>query len=191
MVSIFIWFFGTLLSWGTTPPWFHLDLLLKNSVGKDPCVQVGDYLAATSSIEIQTCDEHVAAALAVILKLNYSFGRTNVTVIVHDPSGNEVPAPTDFGSDPIAFVEESLNTALRTNIYFAGVSTSKGFTPLFAEFKKQVIQFQDDNLSDLYGNSNYTAEDVFSQVLNSTYPGVRLGISTQDTNQMTSSFLIR
>jgi len=163
-----------------SPPWYTFFNYLKHSIGKDQCVDVldmeeiseGDFL-----IPVEVRDRGKAIALATILVPCKNFGNINVRIKVLYCGRAVKPYchPHDV-SVLIKIFEE----ALETNYYFEYVESGVlfGSTIVFPVFKREVIQFFNDDLSDLYSNFNGVAAMVFAEVLESRLNDVSIRPST-------------
>ncbi len=169
-----------------SPPWHQLQRKLAYSYGANPCVAVGEAEQVKRreyTVRIDACSDAAASALATVLRRSWPMGGVRVTVRVFTPGGAEAaPLPFPAGSDPLEIAKGAFETALDGNEYFTAVreyvDPMTRTTRLFVEFKKAVIQFWNDDLSDLYGNFNDVAENVFSGVSRSTFKRREIGWST-------------
>ena len=163
-----------------SPPWYTYFNLIKHSIGRDRCVEVLDMEEMPSgdfSVSIDVKDRNKALALSAIIVPAKSFGRIDVyTSILH--CGRAV-TPSEQPQNLrtlIRTVEEALNT----NHYFECVKSGRlfGSNIIFPIFKKSVIQFFNDDLSDFYNNFNGVAADVFAEVLRSPIDDIFIYPST-------------
>jgi len=166
-----------------SPPWQTLHSKINATIGLDkdfkilPLVQQG----AIYFQDIISPDRARGATLAWCLQTTYPMGNLSVVVRLKDQDGNEVtPAPL-IGVHKADLVVSTLK------------SVFNGKNPLFVDAIKindnsvvlvilaSVIQFQNDNGSDFYGNFNGVASDVFRDVINKTFLGgdVKLSFTTQ------------
>ena len=164
-----------------SPPQYTYVNFLKHSIGNDPCVDVmdieeivgGDYL-----IPIHVKCREKAIALATILELHKTFG--NINIFVEVCFCNQVVKPIE-NIENIERLVQIVRQALDTNCYFEFVRAAEpfpGLVSIFPVFKKEVIQFFNDDLSDLYANFNGVAAHVFSEVMKSTINGFFISPST-------------
>ena len=148
-----------------SPPQYTYSNFIKHSIGNDPCVRVldlqetphGDYLQI-----INVDERRKAAALATILKRRKTFGNVKIRIEVRH-CGRVVEPVTEIRS-----ILRLFEAALDTNRWFEFVESKQvffGLKPIFPVFKKDVIQFFNDDLSDLYANFNGVVADVFREVL--------------------------
>jgi len=149
------------------PPYTYFNYL-KYAIGNDPCLEVlgmqekegGDYL-----IQIEVQGRAKAHALAAIVELHKEIGNENVYIEVLN-KGKVVKPQEDYETTE-DFIE-LFECALCSNHYFKRatyVEWISGRPIVFLIFKKEVIQFFNDDLSDYYNNFNGVAADVFREVL--------------------------
>ncbi|VVB71825.1 Uncharacterised protein [uncultured archaeon] len=128
--------------------------------------------------------------LAAILKTSYDMGNIKVHVQVLDRSGKPIKPSLPVGTDPVNAVLQAIKGGLAGNEYFVDAINIVGTSPpnprsqwqIAVIFKKSVIQFFNDDISDYYSNLNAVAEDIFADVMNSEYPGeVKITFTTENT----------
>ena len=163
-----------------SPPWYTYYNFLKHTIGSDNWVKVLDMTEISGSqyiITIQAHKEDKARALATILALRQSFGNVIVDIeIIYDGKGVSPYEPPLTINDLVRI----FNQALDTNVYFKNVKPG-GFvtTLIFPIFKKEVIQFFNDDISDYYNNFNGVASNVFAEVLRPDIYGTHINPSTE------------
>ena len=125
----------------------------KNSVGVTPGVEVGDLIDKTGGpyvVPIKVKDADQAVAIASIVTLSHKIGNLTVQVQVTDGEGHDVKPVIPGSSDQLA---DLVRKALKGNCFLKDVIVKA--LPLsqkkvvFAVFTKSVIQFPNDDLSDL------------------------------------------
>ena len=171
-----------------SPPWHTYFSFIKESIGSDPWVKVLDMAEISGAqyiITIQARSREKARALATILALRKTFGNIIVDLeILHNGEAVSPYEPPLTINDLVGV----FNQALGTNRYFNSVKPG-GFvtTLIFPIFKKEVIQFFNDDISDFYNNFNGVAADVFAEVLRPDIYGTSINPSTAqgsaDNNQ--------
>ena len=162
-----------------SPPWNTYHNFIRESIGSDPWVTVSDIAEISGSqhlIRIAARTEEKARALATILALRHSFGNVNLDIeILHNGSGVSPYEPPLTVTDLIRI----FNQALGTNSYFVNVKPGVlGIASVFPIFKKEVIQFFNDDISDFYNNYNGVASSVFAEVLRPDIYGTYINPST-------------
>ncbi|EEL34370.1 hypothetical protein bcere0019_23770 [Bacillus cereus Rock3-28] len=143
-----------------SPPWITYFNELKNSVGADPTVTVGPLIPTDGNfiILVQTTDFEKAIALATLLKPTVQFG--NVTIIVSvigDGIVNPIPCPLDAFELAQVVVQPQ----------FPG-----GANVVFPVFSAEVIQFFNDDISNLCQTFTEVAAQVFRDVMNDAICGI-------------------
>jgi hypothetical protein len=149
------------------PPWLTLYEQVVHSVGADPRFDVRPLqdLGATYRIDVHV---RVPAAedLAMLLKPRHEFGNVTVFVRVFNAAGALVPPAPPAGDDQLL---AACRRMFRRNPYYAETIHNPDAPPwqgkVVVVFKRAVIQYYNDDLSDYYGNANEVARDVFGQVL--------------------------
>ncbi|WP_409296970.1 hypothetical protein V1498_03735 [Peribacillus sp. SCS-26] len=135
-----------------SPPQFMYFNELKYSVGRDPLVDVGDIQEVSEGvylIPVKVQGRRKAEALAAILNPQKELGNIIVNVQVKYRSQAVIPPE---GIDTPREVEWLFDTALRSNRYYKFTEAREvlpGLTGIFPVFTKRVIQFFNDDLSDL------------------------------------------
>ncbi|MCL2446093.1 MAG: hypothetical protein FWD06_04950 [Oscillospiraceae bacterium] len=165
---------------GLSPPWYTFFNMVKYSIGNDQCVNVLDMQEISEQsflipIDVDCCDK--ARALATIVVSYKKFGNINVYVeVLHH--GNVVqPGAAPKGLESLVKLYQQ---ALETNRCFQCVEFRKIFDSvlLFPVFERTVIQFFNDDLSDLYNNFNGIAANVFAEVLRLSVNDIHIYPST-------------
>lgn len=159
---------------------------LKYSVGNDPGVTVNNLielpLDAGFLILIIVKNRKKAQALATILNLLKQFGNINIFVVVIYEGEAIEPIEEQLSPEEI---QQLYKTALNTNRYFKTAEVAP-FSPdtdsVFPVFSKSVIQFFNDDISDLFQNFNEVAAHVFRDVLKTTIDGTPINPSTAENN---------
>jgi hypothetical protein len=166
-----------------SPPEFTFFNELKNSIGKDPLVTVENIIKLPNGenlIPVLVHKQKKALALATILDLHKDFGGiiVNVQVIFNGQAVD--PLEKDFTPREVV---KLFKAALGTNRYFK-FAVAKLFSPgvfgVFPVFSKKVIQFFNDDISDLYNNFNEVAATVFKDVLKGEINEIVINPSTKD-----------
>lgn len=150
-----------------SPPWYTFFNFIKHSIGRDKCVEVLEMKEISDAnflIQLEVKSRDKALALAAIIVPCKSFGNIIVrTEVLH--CGQTVKPNNQF--QDVCRLIRVFEEALGSNHYFEYVEHRKLFDSIivFPVFKKSVIQFFNDDLSDLYNNFNGVAAHVFSEVL--------------------------
>ncbi|WP_301170138.1 hypothetical protein [Brevibacillus nitrificans] len=164
-----------------SPPEFTYFNEIRFSIGNDPLVQVeplrqlsgGDFL-----ITIRVQGMQKARALATLIIATKQIGNLRIQVRVVTSEGNRVqPITRALTPREIAALYQ---TAFRTNrlFNFAVARATISFTAVYPVFKARVIQFFNDDISDLFNNFNQVAAFVFRDVLRNRINQTRILFST-------------
>ena len=150
-----------------SPPQYTLWNKVKGSVGATPGVKVGDLVEQkdgryTASVVVKRHDQ--AVAVASVLKLSHKIGNLTVEFQVTDGDGAAVKPLTPKSAGELA---DLVRMALSGNPFLKEVVVKGGLggPTVYPVFTKSVIQFPDDDLSDLYGNFNGVAAEVFGDTM--------------------------
>ncbi len=166
-----------------SPPWYTLWNEIKASIGNDPGVTVNPLVTSQHPfiVPITVTDNNKAVGVASIMRSQYTLGNITVVVQVKNGSGQIVQPVVPSSPDDLVNLAK---TALTGNKWFVEV-VKKAFSPLphapvvvYPVFSKAVIQFYNDDLSDLYNNYNNVVAFVFKDVLNPAPGGIMFYSST-------------
>jgi hypothetical protein len=157
-------------------PQYTLQQMLRHSVGARACVSVSDVIAVDDTharIEVKGCNDATATALAAVLVPEHTFGNLVVDVVAVDRTGAPVPDPLADRTTTPEELRGFFVKALRSGRHYSGVKPGGGplMHALWVEARRTVVQFWNDDISDLYGNANFAAEDVFRVVMKDTFDG--------------------
>lgn len=170
-----------------TPPWYTFRNQIRYTYGMSPFVTVNELVQVDNYyvLSINSCSESVAYALRQVLPLERIFGNITVLVKVFGPNGSEI-----FISNQ-SYTPQSLAklfcTALSYNPLFVGAIPFE-YNPALPFVKAAymvitptVIQFFNDDISDLCSNYNEVASKVFQEVTTLNYnPKLSIAFSTYD-----------
>ncbi|HEY0014740.1 MAG TPA: hypothetical protein VGC13_00415 [Longimicrobium sp.] len=166
---------------GLAPPWITLQRQLAATIGRAPGVRVGQprEQGRTQVIEVTVEDPAAGTGLATILTPQYPGNTIQVKVL--SPAGQPYPARLVGSNEELQGV---VRAALGANPLFVETVIASTTPPIgprvWVVFQAQVVQFPNDDISDLFLNFNGVAEDVFAAVLRGDYgPGLVLSTSTQ------------
>ncbi len=186
LICVFVLIFFTATSFALSPPQYSLQRKVAHTIGANPNVTVSEVIEEGDLyvIEISCGARDVAEGLAVILETNYDFGGIKVEIRILGPNGNPVTVdPSQQSGEPGELAKEYFQKALKGNRYFVKIPEGGGgpMMPfLFIEMRAAVIQFWNDNIGDLYGNENYVAAHLFSDVCKETVlESVAVAFSTE------------
>jgi len=167
-----------------SPPWYTFFNYVINSVGRDRCVEVFEMQEISDGnflIPIEVRGRDKAIALATILVPCVNFGNINVRIEVIQCG--QVVKPDDRCQDECSLMR-IFEEAFGTNHYYEYVEFRRVFSSIivFPVFKKEVIQFFNDDLSDLNNSFNGVAAHVFAEVLEKQIDGISINPSTAIVN---------
>lgn len=182
-----------------SPPWFTFANEVKYTYGKSPYIRVKDLVQVGNNYELKiyVCDDTVADALRQVLPLSKDFGGVIVNIIVYNSS--KVPVPVKNIVYTPKTLARTLCKALYENPLFVGTILTEGkLTPeqigilgqVVVIIKKRIVQFYDDNISDICSNYNQIAATTFTNVSNLSYPvNLNITFSTYDSKCIKSTDL--
>lgn len=165
-----------------SPPWVTYFNKLRFTIGEDPEVMVGPlipvepiYLAL-----VIVSDNDKAKALATLLEPSVEFGNITVSVVVIN-ADSELVSPLPCPLSPFA-VAQLVETALSGNPNFEEVVVREqvpgGERAVYPVFAPEVIQFFNDDISNLCNTFTGVAADVFADVMKDSVCDVPLLFST-------------
>ena len=168
-----------------SPPWFTFANEIKYTYGLSKYINVNDLVqnGGNYDLNIYVCVDWIATALRAILPQNQDFGGILVNIIIFDSQGVIVPiSNTVYTPQTLA---ETFCNALYSNPLFVGTVLPLAVPPIVGNvviiIKPYVIQFYNDDISDLCSNFNGVASQVFTQVTNLEYPtNLTISFSTYD-----------
>lgn len=182
-----------------SPPWFTFANEVKYTYGMSPYVKVKDLVQVGNGYELRiyVCDDTVAHALRQVLPLIKDFGGVIVNIIVYNSLN--IPVPVKITPYTPQTLARTLCNALHENPLFVGTILTEGkLTPqqigilgdVVVIIKKRVVQFYDDNISDICSNYNQVAATTFADVSNLSYPvNLNITFSTYDSKCIKSADL--
>ncbi len=147
-----------------SPPWYAYHRKVQAMFGRDPEVHVKDLAEIGEcrySYMILISDKEKAKAIKAILPQNVKMGNIEIDLAILGPDEDDID-PLDKSDSEIyetAFSENPIfeKTAVRS---FGPFETS------YCIFKKEVIQFWNDDLYDYYGNYSRLASDIARELFN-------------------------
>ncbi|WP_114746809.1 hypothetical protein [Falsibacillus pallidus] len=163
-------------------PWVTYQNELKYSIGQDPSVIVGPLIPTAGNyiIPVTVIGDAKAIALATLLKNPVEFGNVSINVVVINSEQEIVePVPCPLGAFAIAGLVQQ---ALSDNPYYEDVVVKRqnmgGNNAVYPVFKPEVIQFYNDDISNLCNNFTAVASKVFEDVMKESLCGVSIQYST-------------
>ena len=180
-----------------SPPWITYFNEIKYSVGTDSDVTVGPLIPVDGNyiILVKVMEDEKSIALATLLQLTKEFGNVNVEVVVSNRE-NQIVSPIPCPLD-VFEIAHLFQVTLGNNPYFQEVVVQPqlpgGPNAVYPVFKPEVIQFFNDDISNLCQTFTAVASDVFSDVMKDSICDIPILFSTScdDSIERTSSFFIR
>jgi hypothetical protein len=164
-----------------SPPWITLWNKINGSIGNDPSVRVEPLDQSNNPYVVRITVDGRAKAISIasLLKPSHQLGGVSVIVEIRDRDG-ETAAPVIPGS--VDDLVRQVESGFMDNRWYVEVVKKEflGRPRVYPVFAKGVIQFKNDDLSDLYGNYNAVAATVFSRVLTHSPGGFDLIPSTSE-----------
>jgi len=151
------------------PPWITYFNEMQHSIGVGPTITVGPLIPVGGNyiILIQSTNNERAVALATLLKPLVAFGNITVEVVVSNHE-NQIVEPMRCPLD-VFEVAHLLQIALEGNPYFQQVVVQPQLpgdkNVVFPVFTAQVIQFFNDDISNLCQTFTEVAAVVFQDVI--------------------------
>ncbi|WP_442598588.1 hypothetical protein [Neobacillus sp. D3-1R] len=166
-----------------SPPWYTLWNEIKNTIGKDPSIHIENLDVSQNpyQINIVVDDDKKGSALTTIIADTHQMGNISVLVQVINNQGVSYQGKTVHS--PIE-LSDIVTAGLSGNPLFVKSIVQRvspdpnAPTNVFPVFTKSVVQFFNDDLTDLYHNYNNVTAIVFSDILKSTVNGMTLDCST-------------
>ena len=157
---------------GISSPWITMEKKITALFNEDPDLDVL-YDDATKTVTIESVNTYKIMALEKVLKKEIAFG--NVTLKIQCRVKNAENAST---------VAADVKTAFRGNPRLSDIIVTP--TPFTSEsvyvlFKKEVIQFFNDDISDYYGNYNGLSEEIAREITSDAIV-VNYGTDVKDPN---------
>jgi len=147
-----------------SPPWYTYHRKVQAMFGRDPEVYVKDLAEVENdkySYMILVSDKKKAEAIKAILPQNIQMGNVGIDLAILGPDENDI--------DPLEESDTEIYTAAFSGNPVFVETAVKSFGPITASyciFKKEVIQFQNDDLSDYCGNYSGLASDIARELFN-------------------------
>ncbi|MGL5150810.1 MAG: hypothetical protein ACRC7N_09605 [Clostridium sp.] len=172
-----------------SPPWYTFANQVKYTYGCCNLVRVNDLIPVEGGdylLVINVCDNTIANALRQLLPETVSFGGVIVTITIFNACGQVVNVSNQ------AYTPQTLAklicTALKCNPLFGGCVLTAGKIPPVGSIgdvaiiiDKAVVQFYNDDISDLCNNYNEVASKVFEEITNLKYPdNLTISFTTYD-----------
>lgn len=178
------------------PPWYFLRNEIASTLGQDPNIEVSQLIPISNNqYELQInvlnyCNQ--AVALRKIIKPEYTINNKIILIKIFSKCSLEIPyvskqdcyTPEELGSIlDDAFLNNPLYKGYVLTPNEASINKKKFLGDVVMIVAKEVIQFFNDDIRDLYQNFNGIATEVFKDFMIQEYPcNLRLSFSTYDEN---------
>lgn len=161
------------------PPWATLWSQINAAFAGDALVSVNppDDSANPFVIVLTVNDYTKAVAIASLLKARHDFGNVSVVVKVCNRQGSQIGGVSPNSADELSLI---VRVAFNGNLLLTDVVVRDlmGRQRVFPVIAKTVIQFYNDDLSELNGNYNAVAAAVLSEICEVEPGGFSLNWST-------------
>lgn len=151
------------LSMKLSPPWISYHRMVLALFGGDPEVQVRDLFTDddTNYRYLVLCSTaKKASAIKALLKVG-KFNDITITAVVYGPDENSEAAPAEKLEPQL--VEDAF---VGNPLFVEMVNRGGPFAMSFCVFAREVVQYWNDNLGDLWGFTSTIAENIAREVLN-------------------------
>lgn len=152
-----------------SPPWVETLSKLKAMFGEDPDINIK--YDSKYEVKLYVNDAEKATALYMLLKDIYYYGNISFSVEVIPPNYefNEFKA-----NNPSLVYEKAFkNNPVLSFVH--KVDSIFGFNATYVVFKNKVVQYFNDNLNDVYGNTSTLYEDIARDIIDEN-ASVNLGV---------------
>ena len=156
-----------------SPPWVLYYKKLNALFDKDDTMKIV-YDEDNMEIKIYTYLNYKSKALSFLLPDTVSFGDINLKITIVPPDiedDNLITAIREFSAEDILTSQAAIRILFALDDYIGNghVKSVKNIrTPygdfLYVIFKKEVIQYYEDNLSDFYGNCSTLCETIAKEI---------------------------
>lgn len=142
-------------------PWITYVNQMKKLFEKDKEIQI-EYVAEEMELKLYVESQEKAEALQKLIPEERTFGNVTLKITVV-PSNDFSDALEDLfvrafkGNEAVSYIDE-INT--------------RGFHAKYVVFKPEVVQFFNDDLTDINGNKTTLYEDIAADIFEGEHPGV-------------------
>ena len=136
-----------------SPPWIEELSKIRAMFGEDPDINIK--YDGKSTVKLYVNNNDKAEALYLLLKEEHYYGNITFSVVVVPPNGES----TLDCNDTVKMYE----VAFKNNPVFSFIHKVEnvfGFGAIYVVFKNKVVQYFNDNLNDIYGNTSTLYEDI-------------------------------
>lgn len=137
-----------------SPPWFTFVSELKAMFGEDPDIRIEH--TDEFKVKMYVNDANKATALNLLVPYSKNYGNVDVIIEV-------IPSNGYLGSFETKDYSELFKAAFKNNPVLSYVQKVEGlfdFKAIYVIFKNKVVQYFNDNLCDINGNTSTLYEDI-------------------------------
>lgn len=147
-----------------SPSWYTFISELNAMFGEDPDIRIehNQY-----KVKMYVADANKASALFTLLPMYKDYGNVTLSIDVISPNGEIASLDTKDYS----LIWE---TAFKNNPVLSFVKKVEGifgFSAIYVVFKNKVVQYFNDNLNDIYGNTSTLYEDIATDIFDEVKTG--------------------
>lgn len=138
------------------PPWETYYKELSILLGQDPEIQIL-YDSYEQEIKIYSENVRKTDALSVLLPDEKEFGNVKVTITIV-PANNKETRPTKYSPDLFADLFDE-NQCVADVVQTTGI-----YEATYVVFRKEVVQYHNDDIGDVNGNCSTLYQDVAKRI---------------------------
>ena len=145
-----------------SPPWFTFVSELKALFGEDPDIKIEH--TKEFEVKMYVADANKAAALSVLMPYCRTYGNVDIIISIIPPNREQILINDDDYT-------ELFNAAFKNNPALSYIQKIEGlfeFKATYIVFKNKVVQYFNDNLNDINGNTSTLYEDIARDIFKDT-----------------------
>ena len=170
-----------------SPPWQSINMLIKNTIGATPGVEVSDLESQTPYIYKMYLDvDNISQAecLSMLIQNKFSFGRISLIPVVRN---NYKEINTQINNVNPQQIAECFCNAFKGNPFTKGSlilneELQRIFGSVAFVFQPSIVQFYNDDYGDLCGNYNEVAAKSFIEVLKNSFGSMPVNVTFSTYN---------
>ena len=147
-----------------SPPWITYISELKAMFGEDPDIEIK--YNGSDIVKLYVKDKNKATAMYLTMRENVNFGNIELNIDI-------IPPNEEFGKFSLKDNDIIYNAMFKNNPVFSFVHKVEGiygFNATYVVFKNKVVQYFNDNLNDIYGNTSTLYEDIARDIFENNIP---------------------
>lgn len=152
-----------------SPPWDTYFKMVYNLLTVDPEIKMPKFIkegeGGKCSFWIESSNATKIIALSKVLKNEIQMGNITITISFRCTNDDLAAMRDDGEADGRDFTD-----AFTGNPYFSKVVSEicPGAVCYYAVFKREIISFYNDDISDYHGNAHYIVADLVKEIINDT-----------------------